>query len=135
MTLHDPFVITSRLMAGVKIGSAEISVGYSRFTSHDGRTRYQYCIDHDKNSHESNELFSGVMGGGLLDGMESLLSFLGAAADAYRYNMRGNGRKSDNSDLFPEWVMEWAYMNSSEIDCVKLDIEDAKAEGKVLIEE
>jgi hypothetical protein len=50
--------------------------------------------------------------------MESLLSFLTAAAESYGYTMR-TGRESDNSDLFPAFIVEWAYQNDSEIQSVQ----------------
>ncbi len=54
----------------------------------------------------------------LLSALAALLSFLGAAGDAYSSEMRG--QESENSDLFPPVVMEWAYVNVDEIACADL---------------
>lgn len=47
------------------------------------------------------------------DAAETLFAFLSAAAEAYRYEM--NGGTSENIDLFPAHVTEWAYQNEDEI--------------------
>ena len=53
---------------------------------------------------------------------ETLFSFLYAAAEAYRYGMSGG--TSENDDLFPEHVMEWAYMNDDAISMVSLELSE-----------
>lgn len=47
--------------------------------------------------------------------MESLLGFMGAAGDAYRYEMENGAGSSENGKLFPPAMMEWCYVNSDEI--------------------
>ena len=54
------------------------------------------------------------------DAAGTLFSFLGAAAEAYRYSMAGGA--SENDDLFPEHVMEWAYMNDDAISMVGYEL-------------
>lgn len=54
----------------------------------------------------------------------TLMSFLGAAAESYRYTMQG--QYSDNSDLFPPKVMEWAYQNQNDIDSLAFELEETK---------
>ena len=56
------------------------------------------------------------------DAAETLFSFLGAAAEAYRYGMAGG--TSENDDLFPEHVMEWAYMNDDVISMVGYELSE-----------
>jgi len=113
MKLQAPFEISARLLPSVHIGESFISITFDGETP-DGRARYRYYLDTPTFDYENNDLASGVGGGSLQAGMESLLSFLGAAAEAYRYGMRG-GSKSENADLFPEHVMEWAYLNEDEL--------------------
>jgi hypothetical protein len=56
------------------------------------------------------------------DAAETLFSFLGAAAEAYRYSMAGGA--SENDDLFPGHVMEWAYMNDDVISMVGYELSE-----------
>lgn len=51
----------------------------------------------------------------------TLVVFLEAAAEAYAYEMRGG--TSENRDLFPEPVTEWAYQHSDELAMLALDLE------------
>lgn len=121
MTLNSPVQITSRLLAGVQIGDTEISIGYAGETS-DGRTRYEYYIDSEAFNHHAKDLKSGCGGGSLQEGLESLLSFLGAAAESWRYS----GKDGENSDLFPEAVCEWAAQNSDEISMLAIELEETE---------
>lgn len=121
-TLKPPIVITPRLLPGVKIGDSFVSIEYSRRPGREGRTRYHYYIDGPGLDFDGDDLQSGAGGGSLQEGFGSLMSFLGAAADAYRAGMRG--RESENADLFPSAVNEWAYQNDSEIQALQMDLEE-----------
>ena len=119
MTLHAPFIITSRLLAGLKIGDGTISIDYDG-EDKDGRTIYRYYVDVDRHgTHEGNDLKSGCGGGTLQEGMESFMSFLYACAEG-----------GENADLFPPWVREWAEENKDEIGMLEVELGEA-----VLIEE
>jgi len=50
--------------------------------------------------------------------MGALLSFLGTGGEAYRATM--GDRKSDNADMFPPDINEWAYQHSEEISMAHL---------------
>jgi hypothetical protein len=122
MKLHAPFIITARLMAGLKIGGGYISMGQGQRNS-EGRTQYGVFIDlPDGSEHEITDLRSGCQGGDLQEGFASLLSFLGAAGESYGYK----GMDGENSKLFPEPVTEWAYQNSDEISMLGIEIEETK---------
>ena len=121
MKLHEPFIITARLLPGVKIGDSFISIELAGETC-EGRTRYRYHIDTPDFEHTSSDLKSGCGGGDLVQGMSSLLSFLGAAAEAY------NRPDSDNADLFPPNVTEWAYQHSDETSRLQCEIEESEIE-------
>lgn len=130
MTLHPPFIITPRLMAGVQIGGAFISVGGGPRNA-EGRIVYGVFIDlPDGSEHEITDLRSGCGGGDIQRGMGDLLAFLGAAAESYGYRMR-TGRQGENEHLFPAKVTEWAYQNSDEISMLQMEIEESE---KPLIE-
>jgi hypothetical protein len=53
--------------------------------------------------------------------MESLLSFLGAAAESYRYR----GMEGENADLFEPALTQWASENADEISMAQMDMEEA----------
>jgi len=119
MIIHPPCCITARLMAGIEIGDGTISIEYGKSVGRYGRHNYHYCLDFPDGEYEGEDL-SGF--GGLQEGLRSLLSVLSAAADAYRYEMEG--KESDNGDIFPPAVMEWAYRNSDAIEMAEIDLEE-----------
>lgn len=122
MTLQPPFKISSRLLPCLEVGGATIQLEICGET-HDGRTRYRWTIDlPDGSEHNGTDLKSGCGGGDLQFGFESLLSFLGAAAESWRYQ----GAKGENSDLFPQPVVEWATQNSDELSMLAYEIEENK---------
>ena len=62
------------------------------------------------------------------EGLTSLLSFLGAAAESWRYK----GADGENSDLFPQALVEWTSQNSDKLTMARLEIEES---GWAVIEE
>jgi hypothetical protein len=121
--LKEPFFISSRLLPAVKVGDATISIEYAG-NEPDGRVRYRYFIDFaDGTEHVGEDLRSGVRGGSLREGMESLLSFLEACSESRRHGLDEPG---ENADLFPDNVGEWACQNDGEIASVRLWIEETE---------
>lgn len=119
--LHPPFIISSRLMPGIRVGDAVISV-HKGGRNKEGRTVYDAYIDLAGGySHHVTDIRSGRQGGTLLEGFTSLLSFLGAAAESIHYAMR-TGKRGENHDLFPVVIMDWAYQNSDEIAILQIEI-------------
>lgn len=115
--LKEPFFISSRLIPSVRVGETVIGIDYSKICP-DGRVQYRYFVDFPNGTtHVGEDLKSGVNGGTLREGMESLLSFLSACGGATRYG-------GENADLFPRKVAEWCYQNHSEIESVRLWIEE-----------
>jgi hypothetical protein len=55
--------------------------------------------------------------------MGTLVNFLSAAGEAYRYDMDHPGG-SENRDLFPGWVPEAAYLNSDELAMLAMELEE-----------
>jgi hypothetical protein len=122
MTLKTPFSISSRLLPALQVGDTTIQLEYDGSTN-DGRTRYQWTIDlPDGSEHIGRDLKSGCGGGDLQSGFESLVAFLGAAAESWRYK----GEKSENADLFPQPVVEWAAQNSDELACLQCELEETE---------
>jgi len=125
MKIHPPCKITARLMAGIDVGDATLSIEYYHNRGPHGRFIYNYAMDFDPPlpghpyGYENNDL-SGI--GGLQDGLRDLLAFLGAAAESYRCTL--SGHESENSDLFSPEIMEWAYRNADEISMAELDLEE-----------
>ena len=120
-TLHQPFLITPRLMPGLKVADAFISIAYSKLPARRG-VRYEYHIDIPGHEYSNADLESGMGGGTLVDGMSNLLAFLGACAEAVRH-----GKPDDpdsNASLFPYEVGQWAAQHSDDIDYARCEIED-----------
>lgn len=118
MKMKSPIIITSRLLAGVAIGEGTISIDYDG-VSDDGRTIYRYYLDAPEIEYEGNDLRSGAWGGNLQSGLESLLSFMGAASEAWNY-----GENAENYDLFPHDVMEFCSRNADEISMLAIELEE-----------
>lgn len=123
MRISSPFEITSRLMAGFRVGGGVVSIEYDTRES-SGRTRYRVFIDlPDGTEHEINDLRSGCGGGSIAEGLSSLCSFLSAAAESYSYRMR-TGRPGENEDLFPAAIVEWAYQHADEISLFGIELDE-----------
>ncbi len=123
MELHKPFMISSRLMPGLEIAGATLSLDTGKETS-EGRTCYQVWIDLPNGTeHEITDLRSGCGGGSIQEGFKCLLSFLSAAAESRQYRER-TGRTGENEELFPADVVDWASQNSDEIGMLQCEIED-----------
>jgi hypothetical protein len=110
-----------------------IQLEFSKKPGREGRTRYRYVIDIEKDGKEStfisDDLQSGAGGGSLLEGFQSLLSFLSAAGESFRYaERRGkDGMEGENSNLFERELTEWAAQNSDEIEMARMELEEAAA--------
>ena len=123
MELREPMLIASRLLPGVRIAGAFVSIEYDQETS-EGRTQYRYFVDlPDGREFEGNDLRSGCQGGDLREGMLSLLTFLGAAVESYDYGQRA-GRVGENTELFPLPVVEYMSEHNMELECCQLELEE-----------
>jgi hypothetical protein len=120
MILHDPFIITARLLSGIKIGDAVLSLDTDMSISEDAKDF----------SYSDSNLQSGVCGfASLVEVFETMISFMEAAGEAVRFNM-SSAHESDNSDLFPPNVMDWCYENADELYMLSCDLQDE--DGNVL---
>lgn len=112
MQLSYPVIITGRLLPGVQIGNAFVSIEYAQRPGDEGRTRYRYFIDLPSGYRRcADDLQSGLQGGSLLDGLESLLVFLSDC--------------QEGSNMFPQAVSEWAADNHDELSMLSCDLVDS----------
>lgn len=124
MLLQSPFFIGSNLLPALRVGQAVISMQYGDWTS-DGRISYDYVIEHPEFIYGSNDLASGVGGGTLQQGFESLLSFLLACAESLQYFDR-TGTEGENQWLFPPMCWDWVRENSDELQMLQCDLEQGE---------
>jgi hypothetical protein len=128
MQLHAPFIITPRLLPGLYIGTAFLSLESCAVAN--TRTRATFKLDIGGQEYTIDDLQSGCGGfRSAVEPFETLLSFMEAAAESVRYT-RGTGRESDNATLFEPALMQWCDDNASEIERVRMDLQDAN--GNVL---
>lgn len=122
MLLHHPLAISSRLMPGVKISDAWISLEPGGVR--EDRIQWTYYMDFRPTdgepwSHEGSDLSSAPQytdnEEGYRTSFSALLSFLSAAAESYP--------DGENADLFPPDVVEWARQNSDEISMIQSEID------------
>lgn len=120
MELTAPFIITPRLLPGIKIGETILSFE-NWGNGPDGRIKWRVFFDpsgEDKKLLKKTVMVDGFASHRwigqdnlfLLEQAKGLCSFLGAFVEASRY-----GPKSDNWDLFPDSLREWALHYSEEI--------------------
>jgi hypothetical protein len=118
MLLKSPIEITPRLMPGVRVGDAWVQIEYAEGRGH--RMAYRWFIDlPDGSEHSGDDLTSGCRHS-LQHGLESLLSFLSACGESWRYSY--NGQRGENADLVPPAVAEWAAANSDELSMLSIEL-------------
>jgi hypothetical protein len=123
--LRPPLFISSRLMAAIRVGDhgATIHVEPVGHTP-DGRIAWRYIVEDNAGQvlDDATDLHSGI--GDQIDSrrtLATLLSFLSAAAESYRHTM--TGPSSDNADMFPPDLMEWAYEHDDELAALALELD------------
>ncbi len=120
--ISDPCCITPRLLPGVKIGDAFVSISYDEKPGDQGRTRYRYYIDTPNLEYTCNDVQSGCQGGNLQEGLESLLSFLSACGESVSCS---EGKEAgENADLFTPEIGEWCSENQDELSMAAYDLEE-----------
>lgn len=135
MKLHDPFIITSTLSPGIKIGDGTLHLTDVQ-VAEEGRDRATFLLVTPEFEYVDDQLRSGVGGfHNTVEVFEAFLSFLSAAAESLRYHIV-IGVKGENEDLFPHHVNVWAAYNKDAIDMAICDITDEDgAPNEALIEE
>ncbi len=121
--LKPPFIITSTLSPGIKIGDSVLHLTDVQLAEQ-GRDQATFLLVTPDFEYEDNELRSGVMGFcGTVGIFESFLGFMQAAIEAAEYEMR-TGLESDNAYLFPKHVVEWALEHKDAIEMAICEITD-----------
>jgi hypothetical protein len=119
--IRSPMCITSRLMAGVRLGNVEISITPSSNRDHYGKTIWHWYIDGEGLEASGDDLAGW---GDHREMMGSMLSFLSACGEGLSYQER-TGNESDNADLFPPDVASWCATHSDELSMLGMEIEES----------
>ena len=123
MTLSSPFLISARLLPAVSIGKGSEQITVS--LSHSG-----FILDGPFGEHKVTDLT--LRGNPSMESaFETLLSFMSAAAESFRYK----GMDGENADLFPAPVTEAIAQVSSELECVHYEIQSAIEAEESLVTE
>ena len=135
MKLRPPFIITSTLNPGLKIGDSTLHLTDVQ-VAEEGRDRATFLLVTPEFEYEDDQLRSGVGGFlGTVGIFESFLGFMQAAVESADYEER-TGRIGENTDLFPRHIVEWAMDHRYEIEDVMADITNEDGEpNESLIEE
>ena len=123
MILRAPFMISSRLLPAVTVGQGTEQITVSLSPS-------GFILDGPFGEHKVTDLT--LRGNPSIESaFETLLSFMTAAAESFRYR----GMDGENSDLFPAEVTEALFQVSTELECVWADIWTAIESGEELVTE
>lgn len=119
MELHSPVQISPRLLPGVRVGDAWVSIEPEEVRwarpSDAHPPAWRYYIDAPGLEYEAADL-RGWGWGGSRQMLATLLNFLSTQVERTR-----NG--NDEEALFPPDVAAWACANSDEIEVTMLDLE------------
>jgi hypothetical protein len=128
MVLNKPFEISSRLLPAVKIGDCTIS-----FEA--GKDWFYFDFSDGKEFVEKNWNAGGMRRTGvehIREAFSSILDFMSACGESYRYKMSHPDSEPDCLTLFPEEMREYCYQNSDELSMLSLDLQE---NGSELIQE
>jgi len=129
MQLKSPFLITSRLMAGLEIGGATLQLERLPHRDDENRDVFKWTVDlPDGTEHNGADLRSGYGGCSMQEAFESLLSFLNAAGESFNYAERHgeDGMSGENSDCFPFAVTQWASGHTDLIDMTAMELQETE---------
>ena len=125
MIIKPPCMITSRLLPGIKVGDATLSIEYSDCDKY-GRKEFSWFVDVPGVGDFEGASLSGM--GGLQSALGDLCYFLGHAGDWFNSMVKD---PEDEKPLFPPALCEWAGENVDALEMVRMDLE----EGDKLIQE
>ena len=130
MKLNSPFIIGPRLCPSVQIGSGSDSLFLSLDES-------GFILDGSFGEHRIRDFRPGMGRHSVESLFESILSFMEAAAESFRYAERNgkDGMEGENSGLFPKEVTECLAKLSDELGMIRFEIADAIENEVELIEE
>ena len=108
-------------MKSVNIEGVSVAVSNTDRYTTDDRSIFEWSIDLDEVIYSQADLKSGCGADPSESEMlETLLAFLGAAGESYRYS----GSEGESSHLFPEPVVKWAAENLDTISMEQGDLQD-----------
>lgn len=129
--IRNPAQITPRLLPGFKIGEGWVSIEYGPVVRDSygfgPRQSYRYYIDLPNYRYEVDDLRSGCGGGNLQQGLGSLMAFLGAFAESYRYG-------GESADLFPAGLADWALENEDEFGYLGSLLDEGEGHQRLITE-
>jgi hypothetical protein len=117
-------MISSRLLPAVSIGQGPEQITVSLSPS-------GFILDGPFGEHKVTGLHLSPLCKSVESAFETLLSFMTAAAESFRYR----GMDGENADLFPAEVTEALFQVSTELECVWADIWTAIESGEELVTE
>lgn len=124
LILNPPLLISPRLIPGVRVGDTWVSVEPHGVVGN--RLVWQWHIDANGTEYGGTDLSTGPQHTDNEDGyrqaLASLLVFLSAAAEAYRYGTE------DDDPIFPTPLAAWADQNDDEINTLIVEIEEPDGE-------
>lgn len=113
MLLSNPVQITPRLLPGVRVGGAWLSIEYAHTEGH--RQHYRYYIDlPNRFEYSADDLSSGCRHS-LQHGLQDLCMFLSALGDG-----------SCESDGWPREVKQWAIGCADDLSLMAMDLEETE---------
>lgn len=124
MTLSHPFIISARLLPAVSIGQGHEKITVSLSPS-------GFILDGPFGEHKVTGLRLSPLCKSVESAFETLMSFMSAAAESFRYR----GMDGENSDLFPAEVTEAIAQVSSELESVWFEIHSAIESEESLVTE
>lgn len=124
MILRAPFMISSRLLPAVEVGQGPEQITVSLSPS-------GFILDGPFGEHKVTGLRLSPLCKSVESAFETLLSFMTAAAESFRYR----GMDGENADLFPAEVTEALFQVSTELECVWADIWTSIESGEELVTE
>ena len=124
MILRAPFMISSRLLPAVSIGQGPEQITVSLSPS-------GFILDGPFGEHKVTGLRLSPLCKSVESAFETLLSFMTAAAESFRYR----GMDGENADLFPAPVTEAIAQVSSELESVWFELHSAIESGEELVTE
>ena len=129
MKLNSPFIIGPRLCPSVQIGSGSDSLFLSLDES-------GFVLDGPFGEHRIRDFRPGMGRHSVESLFESILAFMEAAADSFRYAERNgkDGMEGENADLFPREITQSLAQLSDEIGMIRFEIAHAIENEVELIE-
>lgn len=130
MKIVAPMIITSRLLPGIRVGDASISVEIDGYEE-GPRAQVRYYIDRPgADTYTAADVSAPVYtddrqdGGAriLRVGLATLLSFLASEAEAYEYAMRTHTGAPSEGWLCSAEIAAWASLNEDEIAMAGLEL-------------